>query len=105
MAKGKFTPGPWHWNIARSLRHLQDSTGNCFAQVSMPAPLKKVHNDNFRQYEVYEANAKLIAAAPDLLEALKAAEAAFGNDCPDGGFCDVTVKMRKAIFKAESATA
>lgn len=55
----KHTPGPWHWYGARSQRHLHDSNSNSFAQVSMP------------NSAAYHADAKLIAAAPEMAEALR----------------------------------
>lgn len=91
------TPGPWHWKIARSLRHLHDSRNNCFAQVSMPAPIKNVHDYNFHQYEFYEAIAALIAAAPEVLEALKSARKYLN----DAGFARPVLECDAAIAKAE----
>lgn len=58
------TPGPWHWHVSRTQQHLHDKGGNSFAQVSMPRP------SNLEQGMVaqYEANARLIAVAPELLQ-------------------------------------
>ncbi len=58
----KHTPGPWHWEKRRTLQHLR-STENTIAQISAPLPATAECG----------ANATLIAAAPELLAALKLA--------------------------------
>jgi len=65
------TPGPWGWNHART--RLNDPTGKPVLMDGegiwdLCAP--KLHKE-----ERAHANAKLIAAAPELLESLKAAVA------------------------------
>lgn len=70
----KHTPGPWHWEKAQTKQHLQNSKGSCFAQISMPNPDRV--RESLIQYRLemqaqYKADAALIAAAPDLLKALK----------------------------------
>lgn len=67
MTQSKHTPGPWKWVVARTIQHLHADGGN-FAQVSMPAPSE--FNEAFMR-DAYEANAHLIAAAPELLSALE----------------------------------
>lgn len=47
-----------------------------------------------------EANARLIAAAPDLLAALKAMLNRYG-DKTEHPFCDASISARAAIAKAE----
>ena len=60
----QFTPGPWRWwatvSGARVAGHPADGSKNFVCDVLVPE--KAVS---------YEANARLIAAAPDLLEALR----------------------------------
>lgn len=56
----KHTPGPWHITVGAAYRQIEavDGTLICFAA-----------SNNWAN----KANARLIAAAPDLLQALKAA--------------------------------
>ncbi len=57
------TPGPWH--VDKSLHRLvYDANGVGVGEAW--------HGVNEREYVEEEANARLFAAAPDLLEALKA---------------------------------
>ncbi len=60
--KTKHTPGPWH---------LSYPIGHDFLICDCPngIPLASVHESN-NDLEQLEANAKLMATAPDLLEAL-----------------------------------
>lgn len=61
MSATKHTPGPWRYGLAQNYQGFFVAPGN--ATLTLAA----VHN-----YPAHtEANAKLIAAAPDLLEALK----------------------------------
>lgn len=72
---------------------------------------------NPQAIQEYEANARLIAAAPDLLEALEAQEAVFSHratctDCWNGDGCDEGMKLilrahdlrKAAIAKATGQT-
>lgn len=61
----KYTSGPWHWEKARTQRHLQNADGSCFALISQPIGARYSGDPR------YEADAKLIAAAPDMAEALQ----------------------------------
>ncbi len=104
----KFTPGPWHFepcNIGSEknrynpiVTHEGGNVARIFADVAMPGLTSKAPD-----LETAEANARLIAAAPDLLEAckvtLKALDAEWGGEATDG---DNTVRhaMRAAIAKA-----
>lgn len=66
MKTTQHTPGPWHWSEARTQQHLNNDKESCFAQVSMPIP----KGTKSEWTETMKANAKLIAAAPDMLETL-----------------------------------
>lgn len=84
MSNTKHTPGPWmvgHFNDVRT-RDGYRSLANVSSYFELPA----------------EANARLIAAAPELLEALEAFKAI---DAFDGWH----PKYRDAIAKAEAAIA
>ena len=94
MRKRKYTKGPWHTGLA-----------GVFAPISSErnVMIAEVWNDE---------NARLIAAAPDLLAALEADEAAFAMTIGDGRDhatrarrkLEATVKarqmMRAALAKA-----
>ena len=54
-----------------------------------------------RPQEELQANARLIAAAPDLLEACHMTLAAIAADLPDWAIIECKAKLRTAIAKAE----
>src|SRR6185369_7651349 len=65
---GKHTPGPWKWWTSNSWRRLRrDDRG-----ISMSVIEPFVARDGHPDLDVSEADMNLIAAAPDLLAALKA---------------------------------
>ena|SRR5271157_4352064 len=89
-----YTPGPWEvrerWYIAKVGNSMSHAEVKCCLEI--PATAKDEH----------EANARLMAAAPDLLEACKAMVARLENDLLDTSlFDDVHAKLRDAIAKAE----
>lgn len=66
MSELKHTPWPWEASLAANSagqRHIYDASGNPIAVT--------VYNDVERPEQI-AANARLIASAPDLLEALTA---------------------------------
>lgn len=70
LKKPKFTPGPWH--VDKS--HLWSSDGKVILVLSEP-----------EKGEEGEANAKLIAASPDLLYACQALKEAYDLGEESGG--------------------
>ena len=118
MTQAKHTPGPWFTNTAGSAKrgepfkiteiyvyapYTQDDTAIC-ADVIDPVT-----------QEPSEANARLIAASPELLDALtRLANAAFARDTTMGDQCslfaaqaelrDATKVAREAIAKATGVT-
>jgi hypothetical protein len=78
-AKPTHTPGPWHWNGERFI-------GEDGSEVLCGKKTNVLRN---RQ----EANARLIAAAPDLLAALRRA-----NEMLDA--CDIDKEVREDMFAA-----
>lgn len=89
--EAKFTPGPWDVDY-----------GPHASRFNIFGPGRHVgtfYPGSFKRGEENEANARLIAAAPDLLEALESAV-----DC--GPFCDlpddIQEKVIAAITKATS---
>jgi hypothetical protein len=105
MSKQVFTPGPWMVDDRASTR-IRDNADTTIASAGMAS----------RILEESQANARLIAAAPDLYEALKEAEQDFLdlNEYWNGGngsavdacqhTCEVTEKaldkVRAALTKA-----
>lgn len=66
-AKNKPTPGPWHVataNKAQSPWVVCDPEGGSIADCEPPGP--------WMSHETADANARMIAASPDMLSALKA---------------------------------
>lgn len=75
----QYTPGPWMWEAdGREQRTaLRSSNGDCviYAQADISGYTPSV--DPWT--DVSDADARLIAAAPDLLEALRAADEALAQ--------------------------
>jgi hypothetical protein len=61
----KHTDGPWRVLIEGNHCFIEDANGDTVARVSHPFPFTTTDDER-------DANARLIAAAPDLLEALEA---------------------------------
>ena len=107
----RYTPGPWsihkardipdsfeiHWEI-RSAPELNSSTG--WGVVNVHHVLRSGgHTEG-------EANARLIASAPDLLEALEALFILANHHCSDSGeWFSERDENREALSKAEHAIA
>lgn len=66
MMETKFTPGPWEHHDYRAVKKVDNFFGNVIAWTA--------NNAKTRTPEAL-ANARLIAAAPEMYEALKEAEA------------------------------
>lgn len=117
--KAKFTPGPWSANFAH------DNSGTVYAwHIAAPEfgssrPIcsysrisevsDEVSEGSPRPSDEDRANANLIAAAPDLYEALKAAEGHLAETLSDArwhpiGKCPVLELVRAALSKAEGAS-
>lgn len=88
---GKHTPGEWKvWGGGINVRTKK---GHIFIAACGS-------NDSQRSIEEYQANARLISAAPDLLEACKKAYQYIGN-IADGKATIIFTKLQQAIAKAE----
>lgn len=101
----KHTPGPWHV-VPLTLGSVEAENGTAVCQAFMTKQPRKAED-----HEERLANARLIAAAPELLEALKDYLQA-GEDCcnpeKDGVvamvlFAKAEEAARAAIAKAEAA--
>jgi len=84
----KHTPGPWNYD--RSGYSLYVNSGReLVTALSMDG----------KRLETSEANARLIAAAPDMLDALMDFVSYFGHD-NDNGLDEMLTNARAAINKA-----
>jgi hypothetical protein len=95
----KATPGPWHYGPSSALEGgfiIQGSYENG-GGPRLPI-LGRTHNFPNNA----EANARLIAAAPDLLEALKQCTAVLAGDTMHkGGLVAALEAARAALLKAQ----
>src|SRR5699024_4221781 len=107
MTEFKGTPGPWFpallYGYMTGVRAQNPETGrwvaHAWCQTSTPAS----HEAHAKQVAQNEANARLIAAAPELLEALELMLSHLGEPhC--GIWRDVQGRARAAIAKALGET-
>ena len=104
MSKQKHTPGPWRWWI--------DDIGNEIFLIdsqkdSILGPTFEINGKTGSvalRCDVTRANARLIAAAPELLDALKALLGLTLSDNGNQSAAAVEDMARAAIAKAEGAT-
>lgn len=94
------TPGPWHYGINRSGHSflVKDPEGRLVCNMSW-------HHSSREHYPLQaesEANARLIAAAPELLEALTAAWNSMDTSIPGSPGSPIE-KARAALAKATGA--
>lgn len=104
----KHTPGPWYafwnenfWQINTSSDEFQNMAVGDVCESS------EIYDKNHKPHDHSEANAKLIAAAPDLLEALEGLLDRYTSlvSCGDCGYWNAEVEeeviaSRAAIAKA-----
>lgn len=72
----KHTPGPWEWQSEYDIEAYPEEAGRLYVVGSnlgglVGVALPWATEIDSRDFKRVEANARLIAAAPDLLEALK----------------------------------
>ena len=98
----KSTPGPWNTgtvlsNETRYTQPIFTDKGRCLGEV--------YGNINHSWTDEHRANARLIAAAPDLLEACKYAQTNLEfpeGEAPNGSrFISAIERLQQAIAKAE----
>jgi hypothetical protein len=99
-----YTPGPWfhdgNGNVwRRDPKDLYQNGGTVAGDKSLATIHKGWHHDGAEGYPV-EANARLIAAAPELLEALKQAV----TSMQDSGYQNSHVAVRAARAAIAKAT-
>ncbi len=94
----KYTPGPWKYGGNQSKEIYQRQTGNALC--------KMIYHSTWPP-EWQEANARLIAAAPDLLQACMEARVVLNitpctcNEDRDCQRCFTLRKINQAIIKVE----
>ena len=69
----KWTPGPWEWTVADRIKGHDPDTGKPVLVVRLLRSTDKRGNEPECQLNRWDADAHLIAAAPDLYEAIQAA--------------------------------
>ena len=88
----KHTPGPWQYSFeGGTVAFIVETDGTTVAKLSV--------TENSTAHSALPANARLIAAAPDLLAALKAAVDLMEQE--DFATLTLVPKFRAAIAKAE----
>ena len=107
--KTKHTPGPWH--IGREADHSSDRFNRNaeWARIrgvdnGLIAKIESVHPNGKRQskdFDIEAANARLIAAAPDLYFACRSALLTLEDDENYYRYKDVIETVRNAIAAAE----
>lgn len=97
MSETKFTPGPW-------TTHAEDLRGGRYYVVAMPTD-ESWDSIDLREDENGEANAALIAAAPELYEALRELRTFVGEVVLRSPVYDETPAMRARLDMADAALA
>ncbi|MEO0796641.1 MAG: hypothetical protein AAFX93_15840 [Verrucomicrobiota bacterium] len=96
--KTKHTPGPWEFGRIRDVKFPEWYIGSSAADVAQISILM----DASRTDQEHIANARLIAAAPDLLEAL---ECLLADTCQEGYYSqadsDSVINAKAAIAKVK----
>lgn len=100
----KHTPGPWRAELTGS-SPVKIIADNDIVGYAVYGPLQDVDTEHQGGVPTAEANARLIAAAPDLLAALKAATHALETATADGKplfNCVAASRARELIYKTEN---
>lgn len=92
MTQAKHTPGPWDCGVVVNLR--------CIDTDEFGFSIAWINTDNHNKIEEAKANARLIAAAPELLEALEEIVSAADGD----GWSQLDADLRKARAAIAKAT-
>ena len=91
MSKPKFTPGPWSTGFVDGTKIVRESDRSQIAQVAGDYSDPTI-------WPIMEANAHLIAAAPDLYAALELARERMGGASP--GMKAMIAQTDTALSKA-----
>ena len=85
MSEPKFTPGPWRLDADSHIRATNDDRHTTIALIP----------PNFHSADIWDANAHLIAAAPELYAVLEYVRDVLG---PHGGWADDSKRMIEAAL-------
>jgi hypothetical protein len=100
----KHTPGPWRYHLGRGSRprfHIQTAGGYQIASTTeLTTPKTAKRAVDFDENATREANARLIAASPELLAALEYALEHVEANSDDDDALNVIEQARAAIQKA-----
>ena len=101
MSKSAHTPGPW--NLSRD--EIWSTTPTRFNLTTVGTPRLAIvdrHNDAERPFP-WEANARLISAAPDLLAALDSLLKTFVDDLSECGYDEDDINDHDGVKRARAA--
>jgi hypothetical protein len=103
MNKPTHTPGPWavHHDPDWNQWSVRSANPDDLAEAPIYYELADrigghVHGENFDDYSELQANARLIASAPDLLSALELAADKAAPYCTDAEWQQIVSALRKA---------
>lgn len=102
MSESKHTPGPWKWHWRPEDK---DAPGSVFAEPYEGHAYAVAMMPRYQTKEQWEADARLISAAPDLLDALTELNKYidFSVPCGDGDFNVSDVSGLNAAFQLACA--
>ena len=96
----KHTPAPWSVDTnTNDLREAETIRGGDGVRIAATYKIHEHRDDKTKAYYEARANSRLIAAAPELLEALRELVAYHGSDV-DNGLDELLTAARAAIAKA-----
>lgn len=95
MSDAKYTAGPWRFSRNRNSRGgvIIDAKGSHVAEVRVGA----------KSADEAQANARLLTASPDLLEACKAALLEINGESPDVELAPLRWQLEAALARAGQA--
>lgn len=101
------TPGPWRYHLGRGANprfHVQTTAGYQIAStIELKTQRTVTRAVEFEENAAIEANARLIASAPELLAALERALPALERDCLTASENGALIEARAAIANAKGA--
>lgn len=106
--EAKHTPGPWRygaWEQFGDTRfYISQQEGAPYTPYYSDVASLIAETVSSELVAIQQANARLIAAAPELLEALKACSKMILEECADGEHTEQFAQARAAIVKATGRT-